>query len=359
TTNDGTLTVTFTSSEATSNFVVGDITVSGGALSSFSATSSTVYTATFTPSASGATTIDVAASTFTDAVGNNNTAATQFNWTYDVTAPAIPTGLVATPGSSTVSFTWNGNTESDLASYKVYRSTALGFTPSSSNLVATVISTFSNVSWSDNNLTNGTTYYYRISAVDNVGNESGKTSEITVTPNDYEKPVITSVTESENDLDWYGNVETGNIVVIGSDNVSITKYEYSVGTSSGDEDIIPWFTTESNSGSFDLSTFSESVNYFSNSRATDAVGNVSDIVSSDGFQMDLTSPVLGIVSNGELYQTDTTLVTLSWSGFSDTPSGISHYEYSLGTQPGTGNVVARTNVGLAESIVLSSLDLDN
>ena len=80
TTNDATLTVTFTSSEATSNFVVGDITVSGGALSSFSATSSTVYTATFTPSASGATTIDVAAGKFTDAAGNNNTAATQFNW---------------------------------------------------------------------------------------------------------------------------------------------------------------------------------------------------------------------------------------------------------------------------------------
>jgi hypothetical protein len=82
TTNDATLTVTFTSSKATTNFVVGDITVSAGALSSFSATSSTVYTATFTPSANGATTIDVAASTFTDAAGNNNTAATQFNWTF-------------------------------------------------------------------------------------------------------------------------------------------------------------------------------------------------------------------------------------------------------------------------------------
>ena len=59
TSNDGTLSLTFTSSEATTDFVVGDITVSGGALSSFSATSSTVYTATFTPSGSGATTIDV------------------------------------------------------------------------------------------------------------------------------------------------------------------------------------------------------------------------------------------------------------------------------------------------------------
>ena len=90
TSNDGTLSLTFTSSEATTDFAEADITVSGGALSSFSATSSTVYTATFTPSGAGATTIDVASSTFTDAAGNNNTAATQFNWTYNTnTAPTL------------------------------------------------------------------------------------------------------------------------------------------------------------------------------------------------------------------------------------------------------------------------------
>ena len=89
TSNDGTLSLTFTSSEATTNFAEADITISGGSLSSFAATSSTVYTATFTPSGAGATTIDVASNKFTDAAGNNNTAATQFNWTYDGTAPTM------------------------------------------------------------------------------------------------------------------------------------------------------------------------------------------------------------------------------------------------------------------------------
>ena len=89
TSNDGTLALTFTSSEATTNFAEADITVSGGALSAFNASSSTVYTATFTPTASGATTIDVAGGAFTDAPGNNNTAATQFNWTYDGTVPTM------------------------------------------------------------------------------------------------------------------------------------------------------------------------------------------------------------------------------------------------------------------------------
>ena len=65
TTNDATLTLTFTSSEATSNFAMGDISVTGGTISDFTATSSTEYTATFTPTAAGATTIDVAVNTFT------------------------------------------------------------------------------------------------------------------------------------------------------------------------------------------------------------------------------------------------------------------------------------------------------
>ena len=79
---DSTLSMTFTSSEATTDFVVGDISVTNATLSSFSATSSTVYTATLTPTSEGVeVTVDVAAGAFTDAAGNNNTAATQFNWT--------------------------------------------------------------------------------------------------------------------------------------------------------------------------------------------------------------------------------------------------------------------------------------
>ena len=77
---DATLSLTFTSSESTTDFVEGDITVTNGALSAF-AGSGTTYTATFTPAGDGACTIDVAGSTFTDAAGNNNTAADTFDWT--------------------------------------------------------------------------------------------------------------------------------------------------------------------------------------------------------------------------------------------------------------------------------------
>ena len=68
-----TATLTFAISESVSDFVVGDITVSGGTLSNFLG-SGTSYTATFTPAAnstaSGA--ISVASGTFSDAAGNFN-----------------------------------------------------------------------------------------------------------------------------------------------------------------------------------------------------------------------------------------------------------------------------------------------
>ena len=77
-------------------------------------TSSKVYSVTFTPSREGATTIDVAANTFTDSSGNNNTAASQFNWTYDSTAPtmAITASQVsdgATSNYSTLSLTFTSS----------------------------------------------------------------------------------------------------------------------------------------------------------------------------------------------------------------------------------------------------------
>jgi methionine-rich copper-binding protein CopC len=105
--DDATLSLTFTSNEATSNFVVGDITVSNGTLSDFNATSSTVYTATLTPIVAGEVTIDVAAGTFTDAATNNNLAATQFNWTYgiDPTTKADVIGTIESMSNSSINFT--------------------------------------------------------------------------------------------------------------------------------------------------------------------------------------------------------------------------------------------------------------
>ena len=88
-TNNDSLLITFTLSEAASNFTSSDVSLSGGQLSSFTATSSTIYTAIFKPSSAGETTIDVATNAFTDGAGNNNIASSQFNWSFDNVAPTI------------------------------------------------------------------------------------------------------------------------------------------------------------------------------------------------------------------------------------------------------------------------------
>jgi len=68
-----TATLSFSLSEASTNFVESDIAVSGGSLSNFSG-SGTSYSATFTPTADSTTdgVISVASSKFSDATGNNN-----------------------------------------------------------------------------------------------------------------------------------------------------------------------------------------------------------------------------------------------------------------------------------------------
>ena len=101
TTNNATLALTFTSPQATTDFEVGDISVTNGTLSAF-AGSGSVYTAIFAPLNQGACTIDVSANKFTYAAGNSNNAATQFTFTFDSVQPTMTiTSTTVTSGSNT------------------------------------------------------------------------------------------------------------------------------------------------------------------------------------------------------------------------------------------------------------------
>jgi hypothetical protein len=95
----------------------------------------------------------------------------------DAIAPAAPTGLTALAGNGSVSLSWSANTEPDLAGYNVYRSTTSGGPYVKANSVLVT-----GTSYSDAGLTNGTTYYYTVTAVDTSSNESSKSSEVSATP---------------------------------------------------------------------------------------------------------------------------------------------------------------------------------
>ena len=86
---------------------------------------------------------------------------------------AAPTGLTATAASSSsVTVSWSAVTapsNCSISSYTVYRSTTSGFTPSSSNRVASVTS---GTTFSDTGLAAATTYYYVVEAVDAEGSSA-------------------------------------------------------------------------------------------------------------------------------------------------------------------------------------------
>ena len=91
----------------------------------------------------------------------------------DIFPPAVPSGLSAVTGATSVELVWNRNSEPDLALYRVYRGApgaewrALGETRATPN-------------FSDRTIAAGQTYRYSVSAVDQVGNESAKSAEVTV-----------------------------------------------------------------------------------------------------------------------------------------------------------------------------------
>ncbi|MEW6996051.1 Ig-like domain-containing protein, partial [Colwelliaceae bacterium MEBiC 14330] len=70
-----TATISFTFSEATTDFVVGNVSVTGGTLGTLSTSDNITFTATLTPTAEydGDITISVADDSYTDADGNNGT----------------------------------------------------------------------------------------------------------------------------------------------------------------------------------------------------------------------------------------------------------------------------------------------
>ena len=89
-----------------------------------------------------------------------------------ITVPAAPTGLTATAGNAQVSLAWTGSTGA--ATYNVYRSTATGTETSYKTGLTTT-------SLTDTGLTNGTKYFYKVTAVNTAG-ESAKSTEASATP---------------------------------------------------------------------------------------------------------------------------------------------------------------------------------
>lgn len=93
------------------------------------------------------------------------------NYEYDYTPPRIPTGVTVLNGDGRVDLSWNHNRENDLAGYNVYYS----YTYEGRY---TLIGTTQNNYFVDYDVSNGTRYYYAVTAFDYNNNESELSLEV-------------------------------------------------------------------------------------------------------------------------------------------------------------------------------------
>jgi len=97
------------------------------------------------------------------------------------TAPPVPANLKATAGNAQVGLTWNAS--AGATSYHVKRSTTNGGP-------YTQVAAPASTSDTDSGLTNGTTYYYVVSAVNTAG-ESADSAQVSATPSSPTNPDVT------------------------------------------------------------------------------------------------------------------------------------------------------------------------
>jgi len=128
-------------------------------------------TLTIAATANTATTARTATITVTSSGGTRSIAVSQ---AAAPTVPPVPTGLAATAGDAKVTLSWTAS--SGATSYNVYRGTTAG--GEAATPIATGLAT---PSYANTGLTNGTTYYYKVAAVNTAGT-SALSAEVSATP---------------------------------------------------------------------------------------------------------------------------------------------------------------------------------
>ncbi len=140
---------------------------------------------------------------------------------------SAPRNLQAREGDGRVNLSWDppaGTDESSITEYRIYRGASSGSLSYNDSVDG------STTSYTDIGLTNGQTYYYRVSAVISAG-EGDKSSEVSATPSSEvtvpsaPQNLQASAGDGEVDLTWDPPADI--------DESSITKYKIYRGTSSG------------------------------------------------------------------------------------------------------------------------------
>ncbi len=255
---------------------------------------------------------------------------------------------------------WTG--ARDITSFRA----TLGSSAGDSNVVAWVdVGNVTNHTFSGLNLVEATTYYASVQAEDLAGNLSDIISGDGITI-DQSGPVPGQLNDgTAEDIDWVNinYLSVGNWTGFTDSLSGIAEYEFSVGLAPGQTQTVTWTSANLDTAITVSASLTEGPTYYANVRAVDSVLNVGDLVSSDGFGLDVSVPVTGNVYDGladDLFWTaDSTTLTANWVGFSDEFSGIAYYEYAIGTNSGGEDVVPWTMNGDSTFVISINLTLES
>ncbi len=123
----------------------------------------------------------------------------------DTTPPAVPTALVVTPGDGQVSLDWDAVLATDHGGFHVYVADAADAPGGSwTRLNGSAVSESSFVA---TGLSNGTTYWFAVTSVDQLGNESARSTPESGTPVDATAPPVptglgATPSDASVDLSW-------------------------------------------------------------------------------------------------------------------------------------------------------------
>lgn len=250
--------------------------------------------------------------TFKDAYGTTATAVTD-TIIYDATAPTNGT-VTASASSGQVSLSWTGfaDATSGIATYTLVQGTTTAPTSCSTG---TVVYSGSASSATVTGLSNGTTYGFRVCAVDNAGNTSTGASVTTRPAPEYNAP--TGTITLAGGATWT-NTRGVSATLSATDDTSVSSMCLSTTTTCST------FVAYNTTGSATLASTAGSQTVYATFK--DAYGNTSTAVT-DTIIYDATAPTNGTVTASP----SAAQVALTWTGFADAGSGVYSYKVVQGT----------------------------
>ncbi|MHB8512297.1 MAG: RCC1 domain-containing protein [Actinomycetota bacterium] len=240
------------------------------------------------------------------------------------TVPSAPQSVSATSGNQQVALSWSApvsNGGAAITNYNIYRSTSSG--------AETLLTQVGNVTtFTDTGLTNGTTYYYKVSAV-NVAGESALSSETSAVPATVASaPQNLTATAQTNSvaLSWSAPASNG-----GS---AITGYNVYRGLSSGSETLL---ASIGNQTSYNDTAISKGVTYYYTVAAVNGVGVGAQSAEASATTLNVpTAPQNLIATSGNAQ------VSLSWSApASNGGSAVTGYNIYRSTSSGTETLLTQ------------------